>query len=128
MIPNVGTEVRVKVRNPSFKNVAKYAPGVLQEYETFVGTVYPSQKWQNGRKVLNLATTVRDFPFREIELVDIVSIDGVITATPQPRKDTIKVWTVQGSTGKEYTVTEISGKRSCTCVGFGYHGYCKHIK
>ena len=128
MIPNVGTEVQVKVRNPSFKNAARFAPGVIQEYETFIGTVYPSQKWQKSRAVLNLATTVREFPFREIELVDIVSIDGVVAATPQPRKDTIKVWTVQGSTGKEYTVTEISGKRSCTCVGFGYHGYCKHIK
>ena len=35
-------------------------------------------------------------------------------------------WTVIGSKGSEYTVTEQRGQLSCSCTGFKYHGKCKH--
>jgi len=35
-------------------------------------------------------------------------------------------WTVTGSKGSEYTVTEERGQLSCSCPGFKYHGKCKH--
>ena len=37
-------------------------------------------------------------------------------------------WTVSGSKGAEYTVTELNGQLSCTCPGHKYRGACKHIK
>ena len=37
-----------------------------------------------------------------------------------------RTWTVKGSKGDEYTLTELNGKLSCTCQGFKYRGQCKH--
>ena len=48
-----------------------------------------------------------------------------------PRGELVKAsnqFKVAGSKGNEYTVTEDSGKWSCTCPGFTYRGSCKHIK
>ena len=40
----------------------------------------------------------------------------------------VKVWTVTGSKGNEYTVKLQNGEYSCECVGFQYRKDCKHIK
>lgn len=37
-------------------------------------------------------------------------------------------WTVKGSRGDEYRITELNGDFSCTCSGFRFRGECKHIK
>jgi flagellin-like hook-associated protein FlgL len=37
-----------------------------------------------------------------------------------------RVWTVKGSKGDEYRVTESGGNLSCTCSGFRFRGTCKH--
>lgn len=34
---------------------------------------------------------------------------------------------VKGSKGDVYYVNEKNGEYNCTCVGFKYHGTCKHI-
>jgi hypothetical protein len=34
---------------------------------------------------------------------------------------------VRGSKGDIYYVSEDNGQYKCTCVGFKYHGTCKHI-
>jgi hypothetical protein len=34
---------------------------------------------------------------------------------------------VKGSKGNTYTLTKTDGKWSCSCVGFGYRGKCKHM-
>lgn len=39
-----------------------------------------------------------------------------------------KTWTVAGSKGNSYTVTQELGSWTCTCTGFKYHGDCRHIK
>ncbi len=38
------------------------------------------------------------------------------------------VWPVKGSTGKDYEVELHDKGFECNCMGFGYHGYCKHSK
>lgn len=39
-----------------------------------------------------------------------------------------RTWTVKGSKGDEYQITEHSGNLSCTCTGFRFRGDCKHVK
>lgn len=37
-------------------------------------------------------------------------------------------WTVTGSRGDAYTITEQSGRWSCTCSGFTFRNRCRHIE
>ena len=37
-----------------------------------------------------------------------------------------RTWTVKGSKGDEYRVSELNGNLSCTCSGFKFRGKCKH--
>ena len=39
-----------------------------------------------------------------------------------------RTWTVKGSKGDEYKITEVNGNLACTCSGFRFRGDCKHIK
>ena len=38
-----------------------------------------------------------------------------------------RTWTVAGSKGSEYVVTELDGVKTCTCPGFKFRGNCRHI-
>ena len=38
------------------------------------------------------------------------------------------VWTVKGSKGDEYKITEVNVNLSCTCSGFRFRGDCRHVK
>jgi hypothetical protein len=37
-------------------------------------------------------------------------------------------WTVAGSKGNAYTVTENNGVWTCTCSGFKFRGQCRHVE
>jgi hypothetical protein len=56
--------------------------------------------------------------FKEVENVWNFSVDD----RPEGR-----TWTVAGSRGDSYTVSENNGEWSCTCAGFKFRGACKHV-
>ena len=127
MIPKVGTEITVKIRNPMADHRHLYADGVIAEHSIVSGTVYPLQKWQDPRKVFNLATGRPSFPFRTIDLDRVVTMNGKLAKKVERQVPQTRVWTVQGSKGAVYTLTEVAGKRSCTCPGFTFRSSCKHV-
>jgi len=43
------------------------------------------------------------------------------------QKSTNKTWEIKGSKDHVYTVEETENGMVCSCVGFKYHGKCKHI-
>ncbi len=46
----------------------------------------------------------------------------------EPEVSEGRTWTVKGSKGDEYKVTEHSGDFQCTCSGFRFRGACKHVE
>jgi hypothetical protein len=42
-------------------------------------------------------------------------------------KPTHRIWEFKGSKDQVYTVEELEHGMVCSCVGFKYHGKCKHI-
>ena len=46
-------------------------------------------------------------------------------SAPEPEG---RVWTVKGSRGDEYKITEVNGNYSCTCSGFKFRSQCRHIE
>ena len=64
---------------------------------------------------------VRGRKFREVSDTWNVTVEE--TEPVQGRN-----WTVAGSKGAEYTVTELNGQVTCSCPGHKYRGSCKHIK
>jgi|TARA_R110000787_G_scaffold43141_4_gene105990 hypothetical protein len=84
-----------------------------------------------GRYAISGGTWLRvpdDTAFEDLHLWMVVKpSEGKSEPTPG------RTWTVQGSKGDEYTVTQSAGDSreiffSCTCVGYGYRRKCKHIE
>lgn len=126
-LPEPGTSVTVRVRNPMYEKRGAYFFDV-PEHVTYRGQVYPQQKWQTSEPMLNLTTDVVGFPWRQLPLRQIVDIQ-VGSETIQvdlPDSQPAKIWTVEGSKGGTYTVTERDGKRTCTCPGFTFRHSCRH--
>jgi len=57
----------------------------------------------------------------------VVNPDQFATGLKEPEPEG-RIWTVKGSKGDEYRVTELNGNFSCTCSGFRFRGDCKHVK
>jgi hypothetical protein len=124
----VGTEVEVTYRNPQYERRHVYAHSVhIPEFVTYTGAVYPRQKWQSPT-TLNLTTGIKDWTWRELQDGNIVKVTakGRDIKIGAPIKTQDRVWEVAGSRGNVYTVTEVSGKRTCTCPGFQFRHSCKH--
>jgi hypothetical protein len=60
-----------------------------------------------GRKFKEVTNTWGFFPREELKMVS-------------------QSWTVTGSKGDTYTVTEEDGQLTCSCAGFRFRGACKH--
>ena len=64
---------------------------------------------------------VRGRKFKEVKNIWNFGVDET---EQQPAGRT---WTVAGSKGNEYRVTQELGTWSCTCSGFKFRGQCRHV-
>jgi hypothetical protein len=114
--------ITVKVKNVLWNRRQAYA-FPMQEFNYYTGEVVPNPRWVNDDHFC-LATGDPQFPFRVIEKDRVVG-----AGRKKPVESKVKVVNVAGSKpGQNYLVTLNSGNSSCTCVGFGYRGDCKHIR
>ena len=85
---------------------------------------YAYARWGNPADVQVFKKPIRiDVRGRKFEVVR--NIFGFVDHSDHP---VAKTWTIKGSKGDEYTVTDDSGNLSCSCSGFRFRGDCKHIK
>ena len=68
-----------------------------------------------------LKLDVRGRKFREVPNTTDFFVDEELPTAQ-------KSWTVTGSKGDKYTVTEKSGHLSCSCSGFKFRGKCRHTE
>jgi hypothetical protein len=54
----------------------------------------------------------------------ILKVDGKNFEVIEPK---VNSWTVAGSKGSTYVVTETGGRYTCTCTGFQFRKSCKHL-
>jgi hypothetical protein len=121
MLPKIGSLVTVTTEH----RMATFWADT--EYHEITGEVINSPSWlkptefavsnlnhPNGFSVINMTN-----------VVDIRDADGreyKFTTDPS-----VRVWTVTGSKGDEYTVKCQDGEYSCSCPGFMYRKHCRHI-
>lgn len=127
-LPAVGTPVKIKTRNPQWRNRGAYMFEV-DEFIDYEGSVYPAQKWQVAEPVINITTNIPWMPFRVIPLswIEDLQVSGASVKIDLPKASQTRVWTVTGSKGDVYTVTQQGSKIACTCPGFQFRRHCRHI-
>jgi hypothetical protein len=64
-----------------------------------------------------------DIRGRKFNINDVQFKTTVKEQEPQGRS-----WTVKGSKGDEYRVTESGGDFQCSCQGWKFRGACKHVE
>ena len=121
MLPTPGTTVTVTTEyfSPSYW-------GDIQHNE-ITGEVMKSPKWLTAQQ---FAIVNENHPsgFSVIDLSHVVDIRDADGKEYKFTTDSsVKVWTVTGSKGNEYTVKYQDGQYDCSCPGFMYRKHCRHI-
>ena len=121
MLPTPGTTVTVSTEY--------FSPSIWGDYHYYeiTGEVMAKPKWLRADEfaILNPNHPNGFSVINANHVVDIHDADGKeykFTTSPD-----VKVWTVKGSKGNEYTVKLQNGEYSCECVGFQFRKHCKHI-
>lgn len=131
--PPVGSRVRVTTEPMFPPGIPVACPNLPHMTE---GTVLKSER-QDGADTFRM-TTGKAYPAISVvtlkRIISMESLDGgEIAVSAKPVIDVL-TRVVKGSVSKktgqanEYVVTKANGRYSCTCVGFQFHGTCKHIK
>jgi len=122
--PDIGSDIEIITNTP---NPAQ--PHALPN--RYRGRVVIPFKWINEYDFC-LTTGDSAFPVRVVDIRNVTEIkylDGSIavqteyTAVPK-----IQSYTVEGSKGDVYIVTNDNGKWACDCVAGKFGRYCKHVE
>ena len=107
-LPTVGSTISVN---------CQYYTGAAK----FEGVVVNPYRWLSTNEFC-LQTGNKEFPVSVINLANVVNMKILNGSASKTRK-----FKVKGSKGDEYLVTLVNDNYSCHCIGFKYHGKCKHI-
>jgi hypothetical protein len=121
-LPEVGSRIRVVTRH---KEIFYWATKPYRE-TLYEGEVVPSNKW-DASSSFKLHTGNPDWPDSVIHLDNVHDITYLKGQAGRAVKSDSKVWTVTGSKGDKYTVSQIGTKWNCTCSGFQFRRNCKHV-
>ena len=114
-IPSVGSTVSVTIRQ---RNIYINDNRKWNDI-TFIGVVIKNAKWVDANS-FSLQTNNKEFPISIISMKHVIDISLIKGTMSNIRK--FKV------TGKnEYIVSMSNNHFSCECVGFKYHGKCRHV-
>lgn len=85
-------------------------------------TVYGYFKWNKANDFVMLRTPLKiDRRYRKFKILQT----GYKHA--DDKTDT-KQWVIEGSKGHKYVVLQDELGYNCSCIGYKYHGKCKHIE
>lgn len=123
-----GQTVTIKVRNPVWFMRRAYSSYMhIPEFNEFTGTIVKAHKAIGSGQI---GITAHD-PYNPEFSLRVIDIDRIVgfedSAEAAQAKSEYKTWTVKGSKGSEYLVTQERGQYSCTCPGFGFRRACKHV-
>ena len=110
--------LKIRIKNDMYKNRDRVAYNV-PEFLDFTGDIVPRPKWVREDQFC-LSTGDLQFPFRVLNKDDIVC--GWELPNHQSSSIAPKIYNV-----KQYVVTNVGDRWSCSCVGFGYRKKCSHI-
>jgi hypothetical protein len=122
-IPAVGSRVRVTTRH---KEIFYWATKPYREH-LYEGEVVASNKWDQPNS-FKLFTGNPDWPDSVIHVDNVHDIQYIKGGPGQSVESKNKTWTVTGSRGDKYVITQSGTKFTCTCSGFQFRRQCKHVK
>jgi hypothetical protein len=122
-LPDLGSRVRVVTRH---KEIYIHATSPWRD-TTFEGVVVPSNKWDQP-STFKLHTGNPDWPDSVISIDNVHDIKYLTGQAGRAVNVGTKSWTVTGSKGDVYTVTQTGTRWNCTCSGFQFRKACKHVK
>ena len=121
-VPAVNSRVRVRVRNNDFHLYIPPRP----KYTVYEGTVVKPYPWLSVTEIA-LTTTNPNFPVRVINVAHAEQVE-LIAGQIDTVNDHDRTIQVDGSRGKQYTVSRKGTRITCTCEGFTFRKSCKHLK
>jgi hypothetical protein len=68
---------------------------------------------------------IREIPLHRVTNIEYA--DGRSAGREAVTQDT-ETWSIDGSRGSKYTVIRTQNAWNCTCPGFQFRKYCRHIK
>lgn len=122
-IPLIGSRVRVVTRH---KEIFYWATAPYREH-LYEGEVVQSNKWDQPNS-FKLFTGNPDWPDSVIHVDNVHDIQYITGGPGQSIDAKNKSWTVTGSRGDKYIITQSGTKFTCTCSGFQFRRQCKHVK
>lgn len=122
--PAIGSEIEILTNTPNPSQ-----PFALPN--RYVGTVVQSFKWV-GDHDFCLTTGDSAFPVRVVDIryvKEMKFVDGSIASETSAKAAVPKIqsWSVEGSKGDIYIVTNDDGKWACDCVAGRFGRHCKHV-
>jgi hypothetical protein len=98
------------------------------------GTLIAYAKFSGDEVIVSKSKSIKlDKRYRKFVKVNHAGLQKILETLKEEKEEYVKPKNVRAfkvnSKGKDYIVeVSAANKMSCTCIGFTYHGKCKHIE